>query len=235
MKKMLVCNQKMFLTHDEAIILEDEMRNVDLTSVNLIVCPSYLNLDVFKNYNLGAQDAFYEDKGAFTGKVSAYDLSLVGVKYVIVGHSEIRGNDTDDIINKKVKAILRNSMTPILCVGETKIDRELRRTSEVIKRQLKLGLKDVILENSQEVVIAYEPCWAIGSGKHPDETSLEDAVLYIKNILKQINISNYKIIYGGSIGKYTTELLSNKLVDGYLIGSSSVVLDEFKMIIKCIK
>ena len=95
MKKILVCNQKMFLTYDEAVALKKEMDDVDFSKVDLIACPSYLNLDVFKNYNLGAQNCFYEDKGAYTGEVSAYDLSFKNVRYVIIGHYERRCYDSD--------------------------------------------------------------------------------------------------------------------------------------------
>ena len=131
MNKLVVCNQKMFLTYDEASMLKKQMDEVDFFSVNLIVCPSILNLDIFKNYTIGSQDCFYEDKGAYTGEVSAYDLSFKNVKYVIIGHSDRRKYDNDKEINLKVKAALRNGITPILCIGETKIDKELIRTSEV--------------------------------------------------------------------------------------------------------
>lgn len=235
MKKMIVCNHKMFLTRDEAQVLNQKMEKEDYSNTNLIICPNLLNLDLFKNYNLGAQDAFYEDKGAYTGEVSAYALSLVGVKYVIVGHAEKRFSDSNEIINKKIKAILRNSMTPILCVGETKMDKELRRTSEVIKKQLQIALSNVELEPYQEVVIAYEPNWIIGGNQSLSKLEIEDALKYIRKLLKQNNIFNYKLLYGGSI---TTQNIKNILsdeVDGYLLGNSSVNIEDLNYIIKCIK
>lgn len=235
MKKLVVCNQKMLLARDEAKLLRKALDDVDLSKINFIVCPSYINLDVFKGYNLGAQDAFYEDKGTFTGEISAYQLSLLNVKFVIIGHSERRMFDNEKVINAKVKAVLRNSMTPILCVGETKTDKSLRRTSEVIKRQLETALSGVVLDDTQEIIIAYEPVWAIGSGKCMQKEDIEDTILYIKKILSMLEISNYKIIYGGSITPKTIENIRNELVDGYLIGNSSVVLDDLNMIIKCIK
>lgn len=235
MKKLIVCNHKMLLTYDEAKSLEKKLKNINYSNVELVICPSYINLGLFKNYNLGAQDAFYEDKGPFTGLVSAYDLSLIGTKYVIIGHFEKRLYDTDEIINKKVKAVLRNSMIPILCIGETKIDKELMRTSEVIKRQLQKGLLNINLEPYQEVIIAYEPSWIIGGEKSLEKSKIEDTLKYIRKILKQIGITNYRLLYGGSVNvKNIKSVLSDK-VDGYLLGNSSVIVEDLESIIKCIK
>ena len=235
MNKLVVCNQKMFLTYDEASMLKKQMDEVDFFSVNLIVCPSILNLDIFKNYTIGSQDCFYEDKGAYTGEVSAYDLSFKNVKYVIIGHSDRRKYDTDKEINLKVKAALRNGITPILCIGETKIDKELIRTSEVLKKQLYKALEGILLDSNEKIIIAYEPVWAIGGEKTVSKEVIEDTFKYIEKLLKEKNIYNYKLIYGGSItSKNIKNILSDK-IDGYLLGLSSVNIDELKKIIKCIK
>lgn len=235
MNKLVVCNQKMFLTYDEASMLKKQMDEVDFSSVNLIVCPSILNLDIFKNYTIGSQDCFYEDKGAYTGEVSAYDLSFKNVKYVIIGHSDRRKYDTDKEINLKVKAALRNGITPILCIGETKIDKELIRTSEVLKKQLYKALEGILLDSNEKIIIAYEPVWAIGGEKTVSKEVIEDTFKYIEKLLKEKNIYNYKLIYGGSItSKNIKNILSDK-IDGYLLGLSSVNIDELKKIIKCIK
>ncbi len=235
MNKLVVCNQKMFLTYDEASMLKKQMDEVDFSSVNLIVCPSILNLDIFKNYTIGSQDCFYEDKGAYTGEVSAYDLSFKNVKYVIIGHSDRRKYDTDKEINLKVKAALRNGITPILCIGETKIDKELIRTSEVLKKQLYKALEGILLDSKEKIIIAYEPVWAIGGEKTVSKEVIEDTFKYIEKLLKEKNIYNYKLIYGGSItSKNIKNILSDK-IDGYLLGLSSVNIDELKKIIKCIK
>ncbi|HIU40400.1 MAG TPA: triosephosphate isomerase [Candidatus Aphodocola excrementigallinarum] len=235
MNKLVVCNQKMFLTYDEASMLKKQMDEVDFFSVNLIVCPSILNLDIFKNYTIGSQDCFYEDKGAYTGEVSAYDLSFKNVKYVIIGHSDRRKYDSDKEINLKVKAALRNGITPILCIGETKIDKELIRTSEVLKKQLYKALEGILLDSNEKIIIAYEPVWAIGGEKTVSKEVIEDTFKYIEKLLKEKNIYNYKLIYGGSItSKNIKNILSDK-IDGYLLGLSSVNIDELKKIIKCIK
>ena len=216
-------------------MLKKQMDEVDFSSVNLIVCPSILNLDIFKNYTIGSQDCFYEDKGAYTGEVSAYDLSFKNVKYVIIGHSDRRKYDNDKEINLKVKAALRNGITPILCIGETKIDKELIRTSEVLKKQLYKALEGILLDSNEKIIIAYEPVWAIGGEKTVSKEVIEDTFKYIEKLLKEKNIYNYKLIYGGSItSKNIKNILSDK-IDGYLLGLSSVNIDELKKIIKCIK
>lgn len=235
MKKILICNQKMYLTHDEATLLREKMDILDISNLELIVCPSYLNFDVFKNYELGAQNAFYEDKGAYTGEISAYDLSLRKIKYVLVGHSERRIYDDDKIVGLKVKAILRNSMTPILCIGETKLDRELRRTPEVLKKQLEIALNDVKLDDTQELYIAYEPRYLIGGKKALSKAEIIDTINYIRKIINYMKIKNYKLLYGGAITSDNINDVINDNVDGYLLGNSCVSFNELKEIIKCIK
>lgn len=235
MKKLLVCNHKMFLTHDEALMLKEQMDNMDFSNLNLIVCPSYLNFDLFDNYSLGAQNCHHEDKGAYTGEISSYDLNLRGIKYVIVGHAERRKYDSNEDINKKIKSILRNMMTPILCIGETKIDKDLMRTSEVLKKQLYTALDKVSFDEDDEIIIAYEPVWAIGNEETLSKEDIEDILNYIHKLLKQKNISNYKLLYGGSItASNIKSILSDKL-DGYLLGNASINDNELKEIIKCIK
>lgn len=235
MKTILVCNQKMYLTKDEALSLKRNMDTLDFSKVDLIVCPSYLNYDVFKGYTLGAQNAFYEDKGAYTGEVSAYDLSLIEVKYSLVGHSERRNSENDNVINLKLKAILRNSMTPILCVGETKTDKDLRRTPEVIKRQLKLALKDVYLEDGQWIYVAYEPRYLIGGKIILPKSEIIDTIKYIKKMLEQEKVKNYKLLYGGAITSNNIKEIVSDEIDGYLLGGACTSFDELEKIVKCIK
>lgn len=235
MKKILVCNQKMFLTYDEAKDLRKKIDEIDFSNTNLIICPSYLNFDAFNGYELGSQNCFYEDKGSFTGEVSAYDLSLRGIKYSLIGHFERRGYDTDEVINLKVKAALRNSITPIICIGETKLDRELRRTSKIIKTQLFKALSNIKLEDNQEIIIAYEPAWVIGGKDTMKLNEIEDAFGYITKLLEEIGITSYKLIYGGSVTSKNISSIISDRIDGYLLGSSSVDEDELNEIVKCIK
>ncbi len=235
MKKLVICNQKMFLSYDETKILKDQMDDIDFSNVDLVVCPNFLNMDVFSGYNLGAQDCHYEERGAYTGSVSPYDLKLRGVSYCLTGHSERRCYDSNKDINLKVKAILRNMMTPVICIGETKIDRELMRISEVLKKELTSAVSGIKLDSADEIVIAYEPVWAIGGDKALKKEEIEDTFKYIRKILEENNITNYKLIYGGSITPSNIKSILSDNIDGYLLGSSSASFDELSSIIKCIK
>ena len=235
LSKILVCNQKMFLTLDEAILLKNEMDGLDFDNIDLIVCPNYLNMQLFSNYKLCSQDSHYEDKGAFTSKVSAYDLSLRGIKYSLVGHSDIRDKETDKEINLKVKALLKHSMTPILCIGETKYDKELMKTSFVLKKELTNALKDINLDNTQEVYIAYEPRYLISGKNALAKKDIIDIFLYIRKILSDLNINKYKLLYGAAVNSENIKDLVCEEIDGFLLGASSVNISELKSIIKCLK
>lgn len=235
MKKILVCNQKMYLTYDEARELSNDMQNIDFDGIELILCPSFLNFDVFSNYKLAAQDAFYEDRGAFTAEVSAYDLSLRGIHYALIGHSERRKYDTLETINLKIKALLKNSMTPILCVGEDKTEKELMRTCSVLRKQLLTALNDVTLESSQEILIAYEPRYLIGGKNSLDKNNIIDTFNYIRKVMEELGITNYKLLYGAAINSENILKINTDEIDGFLLGSSSVDVLELKNIAKCIK
>lgn len=235
MKKTIICNQKMYLTKDEAVNLSREYEEIDFSNVELIVCPGYLNFEAFNNYTLGAQNCFYEDKGAYTGEVSPYDLYLRGIKYSILGHSERRKHDTDEIINLKVKACVRNSIIPIICIGETKTDKELLKTSSVLKKQITTALTGVGLSDDYPVLIAYEPVYKIGSSEPLAKDEIEDTFKYIRKVLDDININNYKVLYGGSVKAKNIESILSEEIDGYLIGGACTKADELNDIVKCIK
>lgn len=235
MSKILVCNQKMFLTLDETLILKDEMDLLDIGDIELIVCPNYLNFGIFSNYKLCAQDSFYEDKGPYTSKISAYDLSLRGIKYSLVGHSDIKDSKTDKEINLSVKSLLKNSMTPIICIGESKYDKELMKTSVVIKKELTNALKDIKLEQGQKIYIAYEPRYLINGKNALNKKEIIDTFNYIKKVLSDIGISSYKLLYGAAINSSNIKELICDEIDGFLLGTSCVDINELKNIIKCIK
>lgn len=235
MSKILVCNQKMFLTEDEANLLKNEMDIINFDDIELIVCPNYLNMQLFSNYKLCSQDCYHEDKGAFTSRISAYDLSLRGVKYSLVGHSDIRDKETDKEINLKVKALLRNSMTPILCIGETKYDKELMKTSFVLRKELIGALKDVKLDLGQTIYIAYEPRYLISGRNVLNKKDIIDIFIYIKKILRDLGIDNYKLLYGAAINSENIKDLVCDEIDGFLLGASSVSISELKSILKCLK
>lgn len=231
MNKIIVCNHKMFLSRKDCLELKKNLDNLDINEIDLVICPNYLNFDIFSGYQLGAQDAFYEKDGAYTSKISASNLSEIGIKYSIVGHSYMRRFDTDDVVNLKVKSILDNNMIPILCVGEE--DENRKSWESTISKQLKDGLKGI--DKKSKVIIAYEPIWTIGTGKIIDSSRLEESVNYIKNILSELEINNYKILYGGSVTSSNISEISSNLVDGYLLGKSSTSINELSNIIKCIK
>lgn len=231
MNKIIVCNHKMFLSRKDCLELKKNLDNLDINEIDLIICPNYLNFDIFSGYQLGAQDAFYAQDGAYTSKISASNLSEIGIKYSIVGHSYMRRFDTDDIVNLKVKAILDNNMIPILCIGEE--DENRKSWESTISKQLKDGLKGI--DKNSKVIIAYEPIWTIGTGKIIDSSGLEESVNYIKKLLSELEINNYKILYGGSVTSSNISEISSNLVDGYLLGKSSASVNELLNIIKCIK
>lgn len=230
MGKILVCNQKMFLTYDEAKELRNEL--IDYNNDNLIIAPNFLNMKLYKDFNLCAQNCHYEVNGAYTGEVSCYHLNLIGVRYVLIGHSERRIYDDDKIINKKVRSALANALIPIICIGESYLDNQMCRTSRVLKKQIIEALKDVDLDS--EIVIAYEPTWVIGKKITLNKTLIEDASTYIKKVLKELGYNNYKLLYGGSVSLENIKSIVTDEVDGYLLGSSSCNINEIKDIIKCI-
>lgn len=231
MNKLIVCNHKMFLTYDEALNLKNNIDNLNITG-SVIICPNILYLNLFKEYNLGVQDCHSEITGAYTSMVSPYHLSLMGIKYSIVGHSDIRDIYDDNAINKKLKAVLNNSMTPILCIGETQYDRQLNKTIVALKKQLTTALSNVDLELGQELIVAYEPRWIINSNLQMPKEDIIDVFKYIKKILEELGISNYKILYGGNINKDNIKLIDNNIIDGYLLGHSSVDISELSEILK---
>lgn len=190
------------------------------------------------NIKIGAQNMHWEESGAYTGEVSGEMLKCIGVEYVIIGHSERRQyfNETDETVNKKVKAALRNDLKPIVCVGETLEQREAGKTEEVITSQTKLALEGLTEEQVQNTIIAYEPIWAIGTGK---TATAEDANNSIKDIRNEIrknygqNIAENVIIqYGGSVkASNAKELFSTSDIDGGLVGGASLKVEEFANIV----
>ena len=231
MNKIIVCNHKMFLSRKDCLELKKNLDNLDINEIDLIICPNYLNFDIFSGYQLGAQDAFYAQDGAYTSKISASNLSEIGIKYSIVGHSYMRKFDTDDIVNLKVKSILDNNMIPILCIGEE--DENRKSWESTISKQLKDGLKGI--DKNSKVIIAYKPIWTICISKIINYSVLEESVNYIKKLLSELEINNYKILYGGSVTSSNISEISSNLVDGYLLGKSSASVNELLNIIKCIK
>jgi len=211
------------------------------SDVDIAIAPPFIYLTVaaekLKNTNvvLAAQDVFYEEKGAYTGEISPLMLVDIGCQYVIVGHSERRQhfNETDDIINRKMKAAKKAGLGIILCIGESLEEKEAGKTFEVLQRELEKGLNGVDLDN---MVLAYEPIWAIGTGKTATPEQAQETHAYIRarlNILYGNKADDFCIIYGGSVTPENIDsLMACKDVDGALVGGASLKVESFIRLVK---
>lgn len=227
MKKIVALNLKMNLDYEEAQRYVEAVEDKISDKNDIIMIPSSIYLDLFKKsgYKLGAQNVHYLDKGAFTGEISPLQLKTMGVSYVLVGHSERRlyFNETDELVNSKLKGCLANNLKVILCIGETDTERRLKKTALVIKNQIIGALNGIETEDLKDVIIAYEPVWAIGTGKVPKNEEIEDSVKYITKIVNREYDVEPRVLYGGSVNKANIKnIMSIKNVDGVLIGSSSI-------------
>ena len=244
-RKVIAGNWKMNMLPNEAIaFIEKITPEVKHTKNDVILCVPYTDLFYSlliaqgTNIKIGAQNMHFEEKGAYTGEVSGQMLAAIGVKYVIIGHSERRQYfaETDDTVNKKVKSALKNNLTPIICVGETLKQKENNKTIEVITNQTKLALDGLNLKELENIIIAYEPIWAIGTGK---TATKEDANNSIKEIRKEIEkiynqdiAEKTTILYGGSVkAQNAKELFEMSDIDGGLIGGASLKPEEFIKIV----
>jgi triosephosphate isomerase len=182
---------------------------------------------MFKNtgYKVGAQNVHYLDEGAFTGEISPLQLKTLGVSYVLVGHSERRNyfKEDDSLINNKVKGSLSHNLKVILCIGETDEERRMKKTALVLEKQIKNDLKGIEADALKDVVIAYEPVWAIGTGKTPKLEEVADAIKYIKKVCNREYDFEPPVLYGGSVNKDNIKgLMDINNIGGILVGSSSV-------------
>ncbi len=191
------------------------------------------------NIVLAAQNMHWEDKGAFTGEVSAEMLLDLGCKYVIIGHSERRQyfGETDETVNKKIKQALKKGLSPIMCVGETLAEREAGRLNDIINRQVTGGLKDISADDMKKVVIAYEPVWAIGTGKTatPDQANEVHALIRqkVKSLYSAEIAESLRIQYGGSVTpENVSQLMAKPDIDGALVGGASLKPESFAALVK---
>lgn len=211
----------------------------------VVICPPYTSLseagNLIKNsvVKLGAQNMYFEENGAFTGEVSASMLKSVGCEYVILGHSERRTifGENDQLINKKILKALNSGLKPIFCIGETLSERENGITFEVIKRQVTEGLKNVSSIELSKLVIAYEPVWAIGTGKTATPGQAQEVHAFIRNLIREIysvdEAQKIVIQYGGSVKPdNAVELLKQQDIDGALVGGACLKADSFIEIIR---
>ena len=240
-KPIIAGNWKMFKTRDEALEFIYQVNN-DLPSrelVDSVICAPFTVLrDLVKrqgeNLRIGAQNMHFEESGAFTGEVAPIMLESLEVSYVIIGHSERRAmfNETDETCNKKLHAAYKHGLVPILCVGEALEHREGGKTEAVIKEQIVKDLEGLTADQVKELVIAYEPIWAIGTGKTATAEMADETCGYIRSLVKELYSEEVgeaiRIQYGGSVKlNNIDELMAQPNIDGALIGGASLVADDF--------
>ena len=249
-KDLIAGNWKMNATHLDAIQMVQKLSyRLDLSDydrVDVVVCPPFTALRSAQTViesdhlriRLGAQNCHYEEEGAYTGEVSAQMLAKLSVSYVIVGHSERRQifGELDTDVNRKVKAVVAHSMTPIVCVGETEAERDEGHTEDRVGAQVRLGLSGLSAEDVASLVVAYEPIWAIGTGRtaHPDEAGA--VIGFIRSTIAEQwadAADTVRILYGGSVNPGNiASFLAKRDIDGALVGGASLDPDTFAAVVR---
>ena len=248
MRKIIIAgNWKMNKTEKETVELITALRTklIDVAAVDIVVCPVFTSLSVANdilletNIGLGAQNLHWEDSGAFTGEISASMIKSVGAQYVIIGHSERRQffGETNETVNKKIKAALKEGLKPIVCIGEVLEDREAGKTFDVIKGQCEGSLANLTSEEMGKIILAYEPVWAIGTGKTASPQQAQEVHKYIRDLLVTLFseelAQSVRIQYGGSVKpENSADLMSQPDIDGALVGGASLKCDSFVGIIE---
>ncbi|NLI10436.1 MAG: triose-phosphate isomerase [Elusimicrobia bacterium] len=245
-KPMIAGNWKMHLNSSEASQLAAAIKNgLDpQLKHEVLIAPSFTNIEsVRKEISsspilLSAQNMCWEEKGAFTGEISPIQLKDAGCDYVIIGHSERRKifSESDEVLNKKVKSALKNALKVIFCIGETLEERENQRTYKVLQTQLNGGLKDISVNELSNIVIAYEPVWAIGTGKTATPQQAQDAHIFVRKEIERMlgaqASQSVRILYGGSVkAENIDELMAQPDIDGALVGGESLKADKFLRVI----
>ena len=235
LKKYCIANWKMYVHGPEIVDFINKFKTFKLNSnAQVVLCPNYIDLHILNNYikkdsplEYGAQDFSIYSNGSYTGDISIDMLRNINCKYSIIGHSERRSNydETDLLINQKLSILNSTSITPIICIGETKEEKEAGITFEVLNNQINTIFKNIEILKNKNYIIAYEPRWAIGKGIAADIQTIKSTSLFLKNIIKTINENycNLYLLYGGSVNiDNASEILKIDNIDGFLIGSSSV-------------
>ena len=239
-KPIIAGNWKMHKTIAEALEFVNEVKDrVNNDKVEAVICPPFTLLKDLKqatkgtNIKIGAQNMHFEEKGAFTGEISPLMLKELDMDYVVIGHSERRQyfNETDETVNKKVLKALEVGIDPILCVGETLEEREAGNTKDVCKVQVEKALENVSKEDLAKVVIAYEPVWAIGTGKTATSEDANDVIAYIREVVANLygELANeVRIQYGGSVKpSNVAEIMNQSDIDGALVGGASLEANDY--------
>lgn len=235
----------MHYTVDETVKVINELKPlVKDAKVDVVLCVPFTSLDAAlkavkgSNIKIGAQNMHFEEKGAFTGEIAPGMLEAMGVDYVVLGHSERRQyfNETDEALNKKVKAAFAHNLLPILCCGETLEERENGTTNAVVGAQIKADLEGLSKELAEKVVIAYEPIWAIGTGKTATDEQANETIKAIRDIVAEMFGSEVaekvRIQYGGSVKPNTIKAqMAMSDIDGALVGGASLVVNDFSAIV----
>ena len=246
-KPVIAGNWKMHNTISEALDLVRGVKSQveGITDVEIIVSPVYTALASVaaelkgSNINVASQNIFWEEKGAFTGEIAPNMITDAGCSHAIIGHSERRQyfGETDETVNKRVKASLAAGLIPILCVGETLEERDAGNTIAVVEAQIKGGLVDISAEGMAKIIVAYEPVWAIGTGKTATPDMAEDVHKQIRSIVSEISdaaiADGTRILYGGSVKpENVDELMAQPDIDGALVGGAALKADSFVRLVK---
>ncbi len=249
-RPLIAGNWKMFKTCSEAVEAAGQLvKLVAMTSdIDVMIAPQFTALapvsDVVRGsrVSLGAQNLFWETEGAYTGEISPVMLVSVGCEYVIIGHSERRQyfDETDETVNKKIKAAIKNDLIPVLCVGESEKERESKETFSVLDKQVKKGIEGFSSDDLETLVIAYEPVWAIGTGKTATTDQAQEAHQFLRSVLEKsfgnMLAKSIRILYGGSVKPNNiAELMAMPDIDGALVGGASLDPETFSKIVLFIK
>ncbi|WP_130807518.1 triose-phosphate isomerase [Senegalia massiliensis] len=245
-KPIIAGNWKMNKTISEGVDFVKQIKHLgDNTDVEVVVCVPFVSLESIKkelkgsNVKLGSQNIHWEENGAYTGEISPLMLKEIGIDYAIIGHSERRQyfGDTDETVNKKVKTSLAHDIKPIVCVGETLEERENNTAEEKVKVQITKALDGISEKEMSDIVLAYEPIWAIGTGKTASSEDANEMIAFIRDIIKEKydeEISEtVRIQYGGSVKpQNVTEIMNQPDIDGALVGGASLKKDDFTELVR---
>jgi triosephosphate isomerase len=241
MKNLIVANWKMNPASQKEVkaLFEGIKKGVKNVKAEVVICPPFVFLPLLKGLTIGAQNVHFEEKGAFTGEVSSLMLKDFKINYAIIGHSERRKyfNETDEQINKKVKKVLSVGLKPILCIGETKEEKDQGKKSEVLEKQITEDLKSISRDDIKNIVIAYEPVWAIGTGNNCSVDETMSSVLFIRKVLTKLYnreiADNMRVLYGGSVkSENSATCIKGSGSNGLLVGGASLNAEEFIKIVK---
>lgn len=243
MKRLIAANWKMTGNREEWLALAQavQQKAPQLTQANFVLCPPFPALgliDATHNVALGAQDVSVSEKGAFTGDVSASMLKSMGCDYVIVGHSERREGhaESNTMIHKKIQQLQANGLKPILCIGESLEERTNGTTNEVLTKQLRECLENISIDHAADLVIAYEPIWAIsaaGVSRQVTKDEVEEALNHIHEVAKHLLQQKVQVLYGGSVNPESAEMLKSiDALGGVLVGSASLDAEKFYALAK---